>query len=111
LDQGLAPKENGLSATRLIRDRFFPIAALAGTFPLRLEQIGAGRARRESLLFHRIGMCFRACPGKACLGLDPMGGNRFSEKDMRSLKNLEHMPIQTNRHVLQTHATLITASD
>jgi len=40
-----------------------------------------------------------------------MGGNRFSEKDMCSLKNLEHMPIQTNRHVLQTHATLITASD
>jgi hypothetical protein len=27
-------------------------------------------------------------------------GSRFSEKDMRQLKNLEHIPIQLNRGVL-----------
>jgi hypothetical protein len=27
-------------------------------------------------------------------GHDPTGGSRFSEKDMRQLKNLEHIPIQ-----------------
>jgi hypothetical protein len=29
-----------------------------------------------------------------------MGGSRFSEKDMRQHKNLEHIPIQLNRDLL-----------
>jgi hypothetical protein len=39
-------------------------------------------------------------PEKHALGLDPMGGNRFSEKDMRQQVNLEHIAIQLNRDVL-----------
>jgi hypothetical protein len=33
-------------------------------------------------------------------GFDPMGGCRFSEKDMRQYKKPEHIPIQSNRDVL-----------
>jgi hypothetical protein len=34
-------------------------------------------------------------------GFDPMGGSRFSERDMRQYINLEHTPILVNRRVLQ----------
>jgi thioredoxin reductase (NADPH) len=44
-----------------------------------------------------------------------MGGNRFSEKDMRSLKNLEHMPIQTigmcSRHAQPYHRIRLIPKD
>jgi hypothetical protein len=33
-------------------------------------------------------------------GFDPMGGNRFSEKDMRQQMNLEHIPIPQDRDAL-----------
>jgi hypothetical protein len=81
---------------------FFPIAASAGTFPLRLEQFGAGQGGRGAKASSSIGLgcALEHVPEKHALGLDPMGGNRFSEKDMRSLNNLKHMPIQPNRHVL-----------
>jgi hypothetical protein len=39
-------------------------------------------------------------PEKHALGLDPMGGNRFSEKDMRQQRDLERFPIPLNREVL-----------
>ena len=39
-------------------------------------------------------------PEKHALGLDQTGGDRFSEKGMRSLRNLEHIPIQPNRDML-----------
>ena len=39
-------------------------------------------------------------PEKHALELDPMGGNRFSEKDMRQQGNQEHFPIPLNREML-----------
>jgi hypothetical protein len=34
-------------------------------------------------------------------GFDPIGGNRFSEKDMRQRMNLERIPIRRNQDVRQ----------
>ena len=45
-------------------------------------------------------------PEKHALGLDPMGGNRFSEKDMRQQVDLEHFPIPLHREMLQQAGAL-----
>jgi hypothetical protein len=39
-------------------------------------------------------------PEKHVLGLDPMGGNRFSEKGMRQQRDLEHFPIPLDREMV-----------
>jgi hypothetical protein len=37
---------------------------------------------------------------KLALGLDPRGGHRFSDKDMRHSRNLERIPIPHHRDAL-----------
>jgi hypothetical protein len=37
---------------------------------------------------------------KHALGLDPMGGNRFSDKEMRNSKDLERIALQRNRDAI-----------
>src|ERR1700681_366803 len=41
-------------------------------------------------------------PAKPALGLDPTGGHRFANKNMRHTMTLEHVPIPTDRDMLQS---------
>ena len=59
--------------------------------------------RHEILFFAAAGVviCFVAAVAIfACQSMSRKSGSRFSEKDMRQNKNLEHIPIRLNRDVL-----------
>jgi hypothetical protein len=81
------PRRLGLrrQRTRALRARSSMCGKVEAGFPKRTcDHLGIQNMSRKSM------------PS----GFDPMGGNRFSEKDMRPLGNPEHMPIQSNRDVL-----------